>query len=134
MLAASIIRPMMERASTVWPSFVTVIWEEKRAAASTNLAEARACSPFLLTIVALASRRKGDSTTLGSAGEVDRARAHIFPARIDCVLDGLVERQFVANIDELDEARKVGAGQDFHLAPLQERERQIAGRAAIHVG
>ncbi len=50
MLAASIIRPMMERAFTAWPSLRTVISDSKRAAASTIFAEARACRPRLFAI------------------------------------------------------------------------------------
>src|SRR5277367_4807460 len=48
--AASIISPMIERASTVWPSRVTVTSASKLPASLTNLAEARACSPRSLTI------------------------------------------------------------------------------------
>jgi hypothetical protein len=41
---------MIERASTVWPSFETLTSASKAAASLTNFAEARACSPRLLTI------------------------------------------------------------------------------------
>jgi hypothetical protein len=41
---------MMERASTIWPSFLTLTSASKVAASLTNFAEARACSPRLLTI------------------------------------------------------------------------------------
>jgi hypothetical protein len=41
---------MMERASTVCPSFETLTSASKAAASLTNFAEARACSPRLLTI------------------------------------------------------------------------------------
>src|ERR1700679_2030934 len=117
--AASIIRPMMERASTVCPSFVTVISEEKRAAASTSFAEARACNPFLLTIFAVASRRP--SIASSPAHEIGRSGAHIFAAGIDRLLHRLIERMFRADVDELDEARKIGAGKRFHLAALEQR-------------
>src|ERR1700692_1099466 len=48
--AASIIRPMIERASTVWPSLETRTSASKPEAVFTNLAEARACRPRLLMI------------------------------------------------------------------------------------
>src|SRR5580698_1955862 len=129
--AASIIRPMMERASTVCPSFVTVMCEENRAAASTSFADARACSPFLLTIFAVASRRP--SIVLRPAHEIGGACAHIFAARVDRFLHRLVERMFGANVDELDEAWKIGAREHFDLAAFEKREREIARRTAVHV-
>ena len=43
--AASIIKPMIERASTVAPSLVTVTSASKVAASLTNLADALACRP-----------------------------------------------------------------------------------------
>src|SRR5271155_1957829 len=124
--AASIMRPMMERASTFCPSFVTVMCEEKRAAASTSFADARACSPFLLTIFAVASRRP--SIVLRPAYEIRGACAHVFATRVDRFLDGLVERMFGADIDKLDEARQVRTRKYFHLAAFEQREREIAGR------
>src|SRR5580658_10755940 len=48
--AASIISPMIERASTVAPSLETVTSASKVAASLTNLAEARACRPRSLVI------------------------------------------------------------------------------------
>src|SRR5215472_8796012 len=132
-LAASIISPMMDRASTVCPSLVTVMCEENRAAASTSLAEARACRPFLLMIFAVASRRNGASTSR-PAHEIRGTRAHIFAARVDRFLNGLVEPVLVAHVHELDEAGQVGAREHLDLAALEEGEREIARRAAIHVG
>jgi hypothetical protein len=48
--AASIIRPMIDRASTVWPSLETRTSASKVPASFTNLADARACKPRLFTI------------------------------------------------------------------------------------
>src|SRR5690606_8501 len=50
-LAASVSRPMMDVPPTDCPSRDTLILAEKPSAHLTNLAEARACKPFLLRIV-----------------------------------------------------------------------------------
>src|ERR1051326_8568286 len=113
-LAASIIKPMMERALTDCPSRLTTISDLKRAAASTIFAAWLGSFP-------------GDAREIGGAG------AHIFPPGIDRFLDRLVERELGAHIDQFDEAGKIDAGKHFDLAALQNCQSEIARRAAEHV-
>ena len=53
---------------------------------------------------------------------------------LDGFLHRLFQRQLGADVDQLDEAGQIGARQHFDLAALEQRQRQVAGRAAEHVG
>src|ERR1700733_2053704 len=81
-------------------------------------------------ILTVAQWRKSDPV----AREIERARAHVFAARLDSLFHRLLQRYATAHLDELDEARQVDARQHLDPAALQQREREIARRAAEHVG
>ncbi len=70
--AASIIRPMIERASTLWPSRATLTSASNSAASLTNLAEARACSPrsLMISTVRRALRSLFPGQHVGGHGDV----------------------------------------------------------------
>ena len=48
--------------------------------------------------------------------------------------DGLFEARRIADRGELDEHRQIDAGDDFDLAAIHDRNRQIGWRAAEHIG
>src|SRR5258706_3001897 len=96
--APSIISPMIERPETVFSPLVTLTSHLKRATVSTNLAEARACSPRLLTILAMARAALGlfgseSCIPSRAAGKLGRAGPHVFAARLDRLAHRLFQRQ-----------------------------------------
>src|ERR1700743_3375195 len=111
---------MIERPSTAWTPLATVMCDWKRADASTILAEARACRPFLLMILTVAQWRKSDPV----AHEIERAGAHVFAPRLDGLLDRLLQRHAAAHFDELDEAGEIDARQHLDLAAVGQGERE----------
>src|SRR4051812_1805134 len=108
--AASIIRPMIERASTVVPSRVTVTSASKPAASLTNLAEARACRPRSLTI----------STTLVTAmarlllaGQHVGGDGDVFAPGLLGVGDAGLQVFAAAHTGQLNQHRQVEPGDDL---------------------
>src|SRR5579859_7878397 len=131
--AASIIRPMIERASTVWPSLETRTSASKPEAVFTNLAEARACRPRLLTISTV---RVAPSLTGGSllAREHIGGDGDVLAARLLGAGDRVLEALAAAHAGELDQHRQVQAGDHLGLGLLHDRDGQVGRRAAEHVG
>src|SRR3712207_2325146 len=101
--AASIISPMIDCASTVWPSLLTVTSASYCAASFTNLAEARACRPRAL-------HTSTDRLASGIARhQVGRHRDVLAPGVLGGGHAGL-QRLARANAGELDQHRQVQPG------------------------
>ena len=114
--AASIIRPMIERASTVWPSRVTVTSASKPPASFTNLADARACRPRSLVISTV--RATFNAGVLLVAGEDIGGDRDIFAARLLGVGDAVVQAFAPAHAGQLDQHRQVQPGNDLGVGLL----------------
>src|SRR3954453_22716327 len=123
---------MMEVPPTETPSFSTRTSAWKLPTSCTNLAEARACSPRWLTISN--SRTSGvDMARLFSteqlAGEVT-----VFAARRLCLVQRRRHVIAGAHARKLDQHGQVHAGDHFDLSRFHDRDREVRGRAAEHVG
>src|SRR5580698_6773612 len=98
--AASIISPMIERASTVAPSLATVTSASKVAASLTNLAEARACRPRSLVI---STEVSAVIEALFLAGEHVGGDRDVFAAGLLCVSDAGGQVLAATHAGELDQ-------------------------------
>src|SRR5690606_10164562 len=130
-LAESISRPMIERASTLWPSRLTVTSDSKLEASLTNLAEARACRPRALQISTV--RRTTPMRLFFPGQHVGRHRNVLAPGLLGVGHAGL-EALALAHAGQLDEHRQVEPGDDLGAGLLHHRDGQVRGRAAEHVG
>ena len=137
--APSIISPMIESPETSMPSRLTSARASKRSTVSTNFAEARACSPFSLTIssenciavpaAACGQRGIGVSVRAEPVDAVD-VFAPGGQGGCDRVVQGLVPR-----LGELDEQRQVGAVEHPSARGLATgADREVRRRRAEHVG
>src|ERR1043165_8220093 len=114
MPAASLIRPMIESPPALSPLRDTRTVASYFSTSCTNFAEARACSPFSLTIC----------MTRVTAPDAAAGRS-----------DSLISRRARgAHLGELDQHRQVDAREYLDVRPVHDRDREIGRRAAEHVG
>src|SRR5512139_3155615 len=128
--AASIITPMMLLAFTRRPLRASQISQAKPLASCVSLAEARACSPSLLTI--WTSAVAIPASVILSA----RIRAHVYHA-LGAARKGLFDHRgelLVAVGERADQHRQVDPGDALDPAGLEQAQRDVARGGAEDVG
>src|ERR1700682_546599 len=150
--------PRIDLPSTSSSPFWILMSERKRAATCTSFAAARAWRPslFLISRVRSINTPLLRARSLDTGGLCDRASScdgSLIPSVASCRrqqigghADGLGAlladdvrqaghvRGIVLHGRELDDHREIHAGQDLHTTLLQEREADVAGGPAEHVG
>src|SRR5262245_46242146 len=137
-------RPMIEVPPTVsWPRF-TFTSASNFSTVCTNLAEARACRPFLLQISSTrvigaefgARLPKEESCTRPRSFTRENATGDgdVFAAGVLGRRHRLGERAFVAHFGELDQHRQIDTGEDLDLGPPHHRNGEVGGGTPEHVG
>src|SRR5688572_1266279 len=131
---------MMELPPTVCPSRVTRTKASNASAHLTNLAEARACRPFLFRMVTSALGLSSLDTLAPRRGAASRfarqnlARdADVLAPRLFGEIDRLGERLVFAGAGKPDQHRQIGSGDDLGTGVLHNRNRKVRRRAAEHI-
>src|SRR5215471_15911058 len=128
--------------TTSWPR-LTFTSASNFSTVCTNLAEARACNPFLLQILSTriigawsgGSSAEEDSPAASFiAGEHAAGDGDVFAAGVLGRRDGLGQRTLVAHLGELHQHREIDAGEDLDFRAPHHRDCKVGGGAAKHVG